>query len=244
MMGAGLGTVLAPIMPGGDATLWPLVCMAAMLAGVLGAPLTAVVFAYELSGDGNALLPLLLACATAYGLTVLLMRRSILTEKIARRGRHIYREYGVDPQERTHVDEVMTRSVDTIPADTPLADARERWFGAAQRHRAFPVVDAAGAVLGVLDRERLAEAMRGAEVPARVGELFAGHAPLLALPGETCSAVARRMVHEGAERLPVVADLQSRKLVGLVSRSDLIEPVRAVHEEESRRERLIRLGRR
>jgi CBS domain-containing protein len=197
--------------------------------------------------SGGVLAPLLMIGAglgTVLAPVVLLMRRSILTEKIARRGRHIYREYGVDPQERTHVDEVMTRNVDTIPADTPLAEACERWFGAAQRHRAFPVLDAAGAVLGVLDRERLAEAMRGAQAPACVGALFAGHASRLALPGETCSAVARRMVHEGAERLPVVADLRSKRLVGLVSRSDLIEPVRAVHEEESRRERLIRLGRR
>ncbi|HJV60955.1 MAG TPA: chloride channel protein, partial [Albitalea sp.] len=87
MIGAGLGTVLGVWLPGGDPDLWPLVCMAAMLAGVLGAPLTAVVFAYGLTGDGNALLPLLLTCAASYGFSVMAMRRSILTEKVARRGR-------------------------------------------------------------------------------------------------------------------------------------------------------------
>jgi hypothetical protein len=56
----------------------------------------------------NALLPLLATSAVAYGFTVLTMRRSILTEKIARRGHHIYREYGIDPLERHSVAEVMT----------------------------------------------------------------------------------------------------------------------------------------
>lgn len=80
------------------------------------APLTAVVFAFELTHDANAFLPTLLSSAIAYGFTVRLMPRSILTEKIARRGRHVYREYGVDPLERSFVAEVMTREVVTFPA--------------------------------------------------------------------------------------------------------------------------------
>src|SRR5450830_757475 len=111
MLGAGLGTAIAYAIPGSDASLWPLVCMAAVLAGVLGAPLTAAVFALGLTGDFNAFLPLLLATGISYGFTVLVMRRSIMTEKIARRGLHIYREYSVDPQERMFVEEVMTREV-------------------------------------------------------------------------------------------------------------------------------------
>ena len=100
MMGAGLGCVIGPWLPGGDARLWALVCMAATLGGTMRAPLTAVVFAFGLTHDVNAFLPTLLACAVAYGFTVIVMPRSILTEKIARRGHHIYREYGVDPMER------------------------------------------------------------------------------------------------------------------------------------------------
>ncbi len=76
MLGAGLGTVLAPMLPGGTPALWPLVCMAGVLGGVLGAPLTATVFAFGLTHDCDALLPLLLtACGGARLRAVLTMKR-------------------------------------------------------------------------------------------------------------------------------------------------------------------------
>jgi H+/Cl- antiporter ClcA len=77
--------------------------MAATLGGMMRAPIMSVMFAFELTHDANALLPLLTASAVAYGFTVLTMPRSILTEKIARRGYHIYSEYGIDPLERHNV---------------------------------------------------------------------------------------------------------------------------------------------
>jgi H+/Cl- antiporter ClcA len=236
MMGAGLGTALSMLFPSGG-SLWPLVCMAAVLSGVLGAPLTATVFAFGLTGDGNALLPLLLACAVSHGLNALLMRRSIMTERIARRGRHVHREYGVDPQERARVDEVMTREVQTIPGDASLTRVVSEWFGQTQRHRAYAVVDADGTCLGMLDRQRLLQA--GASVRTAAG-LFEGDTTLFALPGETCRVVAQRLLDNGLDRLPVAADVQSRRLVGIVSRSDLLKPAQAHFDEEGLRERLVR----
>jgi H+/Cl- antiporter ClcA len=236
MIGAGLGTVMSVWLPTGGGSLWPLVCMAAVLSGVLGAPLTATVFAFGLTGDANALLPLLLACTVAHGLSVLLMRRSIMTERIARRGRHVHREYGVDPLERVRVGEVMTRDVQTIPGATELAQVASEWFGTAQRHRAFAVVDAEGACLGMLDRERLLRAEGDALVAA---DLFDGSRPAHALPGETCRAAAQRLAAHALERLPVVADPSSGRLVGVVSRSDLVKPVQAHHDEEVLREGVI-----
>src|SRR6185437_282752 len=125
---------------------------------VMRAPLTATIFAFELTRDANALLPLIATSAISYGFTVLTMRRSILTEKIARRGYHIYREYGVDPLERVFVEDVMTRDVRTIDADMPARAALARYFGADQAHRAFPVVRNA-AVVGIVDRATLAAAL-------------------------------------------------------------------------------------
>ncbi|ODU56656.1 MAG: chloride channel protein, partial [Comamonadaceae bacterium SCN 68-20] len=204
MIGAGLGCVLAPWLPGADPALWPLVCMAAVLAGVLNAPLTATVFAYGLTGDGDALLPLVLACGVSYGLTVWLMPRSIMTERLARRGRHVHREYGVDPLEQAQVDQVMTREVVSIPGDTPVGEVREGWFGRAQRHRGMPVLDAEGRVLGMIDRERLerAEAVGPASRP--LASVFDGDPPAVALPSESCRAVAERLALQGLDRLPVV----------------------------------------
>ncbi len=87
MLGAGLGRgARSRSCPAGEPALWPLVFMAATLGGMMRAPLMAVLFAFELTQDVNALLPLLTACVSAYGFTVLTMPRSILTEKIARRG--------------------------------------------------------------------------------------------------------------------------------------------------------------
>ena len=154
MLGAGLGTALGAILPGHDAALWPLVCMAATLGATMGAPLTAIVFAFGLTHDANALLPLLAATLVAHGFATVVMKRSIMTEKIARRGYHIYREYGVDPLERHHVDEVMTRDVLTIDAATPLRDVLATHFGPHQVHRAYPVVRD-GVLVGMLDRGAL-----------------------------------------------------------------------------------------
>jgi CBS domain-containing protein len=222
-------------MPGGEPALWPLVFMAATLAGLMGAPLTAVIFALELTHDMNALLPLLAAATASYGFTVLTMRRSILTEKIARRGYHIYREYGVDPLERHAAGELMTRTVDSIDAGMSVAEALASRFGAAQAYRAYPVLRD-GAVVGMAERAALVQAAQR-DGAIRVGALF-GSAPLFALPGETARAVAARLAANGMARLPVVADGASRRLVGIISRSDLIKPSLGVFNEEEKRERL------
>jgi H+/Cl- antiporter ClcA len=237
MLGAGVGTVLGPHLPGGDPAVWPLVCMAATLGGMMRAPIMATVFAYELTHDANALLPVLAATAVSYGFTVITMRRSILTEKIARRGRHIYREYGIDPLERHSVEEVMSDHPVSIDASTPLTDVLPTYFGTAQRFRAYPVLRD-GAVIGMLDRAAL-EAAGQAKVP---GDLYGANVPVVALRGETCRAVAIRLAVHKLERLPVVEDAVSRRLAGVVSRSDLIRSTLLLHDEENVRFRFRRLG--
>ncbi len=175
MLGAGLGVVLGPYLPGGNEHLWPLVFMAATLGGMMRAPIMAVMFAFEVTHDSNALVPLLTACVTAYGFTVLVMPRSILTEKIARRGYHIYREYGIDPLERHTVEEVMTREVTTIAADTLITDALRTHFGPNQFHRAFPVVRD-GVFLGMVDLRLLAKHAATAPTP-RMSDLLGRTSP-------------------------------------------------------------------
>jgi H+/Cl- antiporter ClcA len=244
MLGAGLGVVLSHVLPGSEPALWPLVCMAATLGATLGAPLTAIVFAFGLTHDSNALLPLLAATLVAHGFATVVMRRSIMTEKIARRGYHIYREYGVDPLERHYVDEVMTHNVDTIDATVTIRDALERYFGPTQQRRAWPVVRD-GVVLGVVDRAML-DAVRSSNSSeafgSTLGSLLSWRLPDVALPEETCRQVATRLAIHGLERLPVVADRNSMRLVGIVSRSDLIKPSLAHFDEEHKRERFRRVG--
>ena len=239
MMGAGAGALLGPFMPGGAPDVWPLIFMAAMLGGMMRAPITAVVFAFELTHGTNALLPVLTATAVSYGFTVLFMRRSILTEKISRRGRHTYCEYVVDPLERHHVDEVMSSGVQTLDANQSLADAVEHQFGPQQKHRAYPAVRD-GVLLGMLDRNALILAYE-ATPHALVGDLFGTPAPRFALPEETCRSVAARLAAHSLDRVPVVTDANTMRLLGIVSRHDLVKPSFSIFNEERRHERFRRI---
>ena len=238
MLGAGLGTVLSPVLPGCDPALWPLVCMAATLGATLGAPLTAIVFAFGLTHDANALLPLLAATLVAHGFATIAMKRSIMTEKIARRGYHIYREYGVDPLERHDVAEVMTAADALVAIDGAMTlDAVEsQYFGAKQTHRAYPVVHD-GRLLGLVDRATLDAHRAQAGSGATFASAFADRAPAVAQAHETCRVVASRLAMLGLERLPVVDDPQSLRLIGIVSRSDLIKPALQHFDDEQKRER-------
>jgi len=234
MIGAGLGSVLSTWLPGGSPQLWALCCMAATLSGTMRAPLTAVVFAFGLTHDANAFLPAILSCAIAYGFTVIVMPRSILTEKIARRGGHVFREYGVDPLERYFVDEVMTRDPVTVPAEQSVNEVLPNFFGPGQNYRAYPVVEGARLV-GMIERSTIS-GVTGAALEEPVSRLSAGSSQLFALPTETCRTAALRLAAHGLERLPVVENEQSLSVVGIVSRSDLLKPTRVLHDEESTRE--------
>jgi chloride channel protein, CIC family len=104
-----------------EQALWAAVGMGAMLSGSLGVPLTAILFMLEVTHSLPALLPVMLGCVAAYAMTSLIMPRSILTEKLSRRGYHLTREYGIDPLETITVAEIMR---ETAPADC-VADGTE-----------------------------------------------------------------------------------------------------------------------
>lgn len=235
MFGAGLGVLLAPVLPGASPSLWALVCMSGVLGSALGAPLTAIVFAFGLTHDAEAFLPLLLTTMVAYGLTALMLKRSIMTAKIARRGLHIYREYTVDLLERQHIDDLMVRDVQTISGDISVQMAIENYFNAQTQHRAFPVVDG-DRLLGILDR-RVLEAVK--DTTLKCAQLFA---PLgsdhVLLPNFTARAAAGRMAKLEVSRLPVVADTKNMRLIGIVSVRDLLQPSQRHLAEETAREKL------
>ncbi|KVL70613.1 hypothetical protein WJ50_07505 [Burkholderia ubonensis] len=156
---------------------------AAGMTAVFGTPVAAV---------------LLAATLVAHGFATVVMKRSIMTEKIARRGYHIYREYGVDPLERHDVAEVMTRAdaIVAIDAATTLAEVDATFFGARQTHRAYPVVQD-GRLLGVVDRALL-DAQRASRAPGTpIADVLAGRAPVVALAHETCRLVATRLAVHG-----------------------------------------------
>src|SRR4051794_21437625 len=157
MMGGALGGLEAAVLPFEGVGFWPLVSMGAILGGTMRSPFTGILFALELTHDVNMLLPLLVAVAIAHGFTVLTLPRSILTEKVARRGFHLSREYAVDPLEILFVREVMRTNTVAIAADTPLAPRRRALppGPAPPPRRLYPVVPADRVLAGVVTRREL-----------------------------------------------------------------------------------------
>jgi CBS domain-containing protein len=250
MMGSALGVLAAHVLPDMGPSFWPLCCMAAILGGTMRAPLTALVFAIELTGRFSMTLPLLVACAVAHTFTVLLLRRSILTEKVARRGFHVSREYAIDPLEILFAREVMQTDVVVLPADASLASAVSALQAtpAAANECLFPTLDANGALAGVVTRRDLERAAsehggNGTNgVAARPLAEVVRPKVVTAHADESLRVVVHRMAETGRTRIPVVDAADPRRLVGLLTLKDMLKARGRHIEEERRRERVLPLG--
>ena len=234
IMGGAMGAVLGGWLPAASPGFWALLAMAATMGGTMRAPLTATFFAVELTGNTHVLLPLIAACATAHLVTVLLMKRSILTEKIARRGHHIVREYRVDPFVLTRVSEVMTREVQTVPASMTLQGAVSFLTAPERRHPSFPVVDENGRVLGIIDPPSVMSWRRaGKHRKTSLGDLLAGVRITLADPDEYLESLAEKLMKANVAHLPVVA--LDGTLVGYIGWKDLMRARAKVRGEDRER---------
>ncbi|HET7371522.1 MAG TPA: chloride channel protein [Gammaproteobacteria bacterium] len=243
MMGAALGVFESTFLPGGSPLLWPMLSMGAVLAGVMRSPFTAIVFVLELTHKLPVLGPLLITVTFAYGFSVMFMRRSILTEKVARRGRHIFREYSVDPLVTLFVAQLMSRQIEAIPANLTVADADAQYFGVSQAHRAYPVTNEGGIYAGIVTRAEINAWLKRAP-ETTLAACLVGQKRVVALSGETCRTVATRMARYKLERIAVVNNDEEGKLVGLLSRSDIVRGFMVHYENEQVRERYLTLGRR
>jgi H+/Cl- antiporter ClcA len=239
MMGAALGGVEAMFLPHEGAGFWPLVSMGAILGGTMRAPFTAILFALELTHDINVLLPLLVAAMLAHATTVLLLKRSILTEKAARRGFHITREYATDPLEILFVREVMRTKLVVFPEDATVEQLRHTVLREpAQRgQHLYPVVDGERRVSGVITRKQLRALTQSSAPETSLGHIV--REPVVARPDEPLRVVVFRMAETGFTRMPVVEN-DNGKLVGMISLDDLLlARVRNLNEERHRERRPI-----
>ncbi|TGT71846.1 MULTISPECIES: chloride channel protein [unclassified Mesorhizobium] len=242
IMGGAMGAVLSGILPEASPGFWPLLAMAATMGGTMRAPLTATFFATELTGNTHVLVPLIAACATAHAVTVLLMKRSILTEKVARRGHHLVREYRVDPFALTRVKEVMTTKVESVPATMTLHGAATFLTAPDTRHPSFPVIDEAGHVLGVIDPPAILRWRRnGKHRKATLGELLAGSKITLAYPDEYLEALSDKLLTTNVSHLPVVSR-EDERLVGYIGWKDMMRVRSKKQAEERDRTALLSFG--
>ncbi len=240
IMGGALGALESSLIPVGDAGLWATVSMAAMMGGTMRSPLTAILFTVELTHDWNLLPALLVGAVVAHGATVLLLRRSILTEKVARHGHHLVREYSVDPFEVHRVGEVMDRGVVTIPATMTVADLSARIAAgdpALTGRQGIPIVDEAGELMGIITRSDLMRAME-AEGGRDATVLAAGTRDLVVgYPDELIRDAVSRMLGHDIGRLPIVDRHDRRRLLGYLGRAGVMRARVRIYEEENLRER-------
>jgi H+/Cl- antiporter ClcA len=222
-MGALLGVAASAIAPsvGIDIRIAALVGMAAMFAGASRALLTSVVFAFEATRQPLGLLPLLGGGTAAYLVSLFLMRGTIMTEKLLRRGTRITSEYEADFLDQMLVRDIESRSVVALKADDAVEEVRDWIAGRAKgsTHQGFPVLNAHDQLIGVVTRRDLLDA----ELPllAVVRDLIK-RPPVVIFEDNSLREAADQMVRENVGRLPIVAHDNPRHLLGIITRSDIL----------------------
>jgi len=238
IMGGALGAIEARWIPIGDAGLWAMISMAAMMGGTMRSPLTAMVFTLELTHDLNVLPGLMVGCIAAHAVTVLMLRRSILTEKIARRGFHVTREYGIDPLAALRVEEVMDRNAPVISADlkvSKLSDLIARHDPSVSKRQGTLIVDENKRLVGIITRGDVVRALDNA-TNGEMTVLEAGSQNLIvAYPDEILHDAVTKMVRNDIGRLPVVSRNNPHNVLGYLGRAAVMTArLRRVEEEHDR----------
>lgn len=241
MMGGALGAMEAQIFPEAGLGFWPLVGMGAILGGTMRSPLTGVIFIIELTHDLNMLLPLAVAVTVAHGFTVLVLRRSILTEKVARRGFHVSREYALDEFEVLFTRDAMNTDITVFPADRPLRDAvsvvNERRDERSQH--LYPVLDENANLAGTISYTTLCALAGQPDMLDHTVASVADEDPHIVLSNVPLRVAVQRMAETGATRILVVNPADARKLVGKIALHDVLAARTRHLQDERRRQRIL-----
>ncbi|MDB6128417.1 MAG: Chloride channel core [Verrucomicrobia bacterium] len=240
MIGGGIGALFGAKTGVGDPGLWAMVGMSAMMGGTMRSPLTGMVFVLELTHDLNALPALLIGSVAALCVTVLLLRRSILTEKLARRGQHIAREYSVDVFELARVIDVMDANPPIVRASMTVAALSDR-IGAGDPQLSVRqgtiVVDDADRLVGVITRGDIMRILQEGTAAKTTLREIAGADVAVAFPDETLHEAIAKMLKRNVGRLPVVERADPGKVIGYLGRADILAARTRLHEEEELREK-------
>lgn len=242
IMGAALGGLLGLVFPGKIPSEWALLGMAGALAGVMRSPFTSIIFPIELTHSTNLFLPLLITVTLAHIISVLTLKRSILTEKVARRGFHVLREYAVEPLKVLFAEDVMSTDILTIPTGTTLAEAEQliKTQNHLRKQRLLPIVDPDGIILGVVSwQDVLQKALLG-DLSGKVDDFMIKNI-ITTFPEESLRAIADRMAANHVGVLPVVDRNQKGKLRGLITQYELLTARDHILQEERKRERILKM---
>ncbi|HET7632011.1 MAG TPA: chloride channel protein [Gemmatimonadaceae bacterium] len=222
-LGALLGVGINAAFPslGIDPRIAALVGMAAIFSGASRALLTSVIFAFEATRQPLGLLPLLGGGAAAYTVSLLMMRSTIMTEKLVRRGTRIPSEYEADFLDQVMVREVESRDVVMLKEDQAVEDVRD-WIAShapGSTHQGYPVVNASGELIGVITRRDLLDDVES--ITAVIRDLIK-RPPVVVYDDNTLRDAADQIVRENVGRVPVVTRAEPRRVIGIITRSDLL----------------------
>jgi CBS domain-containing protein len=236
MMGGALGGLEAQFFPDAGVGFWPLIGMGAILGGTMRSPLTGIVFAVELTHDMNMFLPLVIAVTVSHAFTVLTLKRSILTEKVARRGFHVSREYAIDELEILFARDAMATEFTILPATALVRDVLPQ-LGERRDDRSqhlFPVCDDQALLVGAVSYSEL-QRQDGA---LSLAEIFDPE-PCTVRSNDTLRTAVHRMAERGVTRLLVVNPADPRRLVGKLALHDVLKARMRHVQDEQRRERVL-----
>jgi CIC family chloride channel protein len=242
MIGAALGSLLAYVFPPVAPGFWALMSLAAVVGGVMRSPLTGVVFAMELTHQWDGLMPLVVSSTVAFLLSVLVLKRSILTEKVVRKGTHLTREYSIDPLEIFLVGEIMPSSFLGFQSGTSLAaaiqEAEATWVGTGRQklsaiQRLYPIVDDEDHWVGVVTRQQLLSAgsRLNANSAATINELMVTDV-VVGYADMTLRELANLMAERQVSSVPIVDRVNGRLVLGVMALDQVLEArLRDVNEE-------------
>ena len=245
MIGGALGAAEGLVFPHVGAGFWALVSLAGVLGGLMRSPLTGIVFCIELTHEINALMPMVITATVSYLISVIWLKRSVLTEKIARRGLHLTREYSVDPLEVHLVRQLETPITTFFHADQPAGEVTTRLRAAFESgddkellaQRLYPVLDADGTLAGVVTRSELIHSDVDDDRP--LAELV--RQAVTAHPDETLRAIANRMASHAVTRVLIIGHGDKSEVEGILSLRHLLEARRIDLQEEHHMERIFTL---
>jgi CIC family chloride channel protein len=221
MFGGAFGTVANALYPEitADPGAYALVGMGAVFAGTSRAPLTAILILFELTRDYNLILPLMFACVLSNVMSNALYPESIFTEELRRRGIKIREGREVDIMASISVKDAMVKSVQTVSEDRSVETLES--LMRVSRHIGFPVVDSKGRLSGIVTLSDLRNRVKSGETGKKIGDI-ATRELVVAYPDETLDIALKRLASKQIGRLPVVDRDDNTKLLGLITRSDIV----------------------
>ena len=238
IMGGALGALAGRWLPGNDPGVWAALGMGAMMGGTMRAPFTAMAFMVEVTHDVDLLPAMLVACVAADAVTVLLMKRSILTEKLERRGHHVMREYIVNPLHLMRVSEVMETDVPTVPASLPVDGLFERLADedpVLARRQEWVVVDEADRLVGLVTRGDLVRALDREDGEGATVMDLKSRRLVVTYADELLEEATAKMIAHDIGRLPVVDRADPTRLIGLLGRAGVMAVwLHATRDEQQR----------